>query len=246
MDWFADEEFWREFYPAMFPPARLETAGADVAQIVTLTGIDAGSVLDLCCGPGRHSVAFARLGFSVTGVDRSTYLLEHARAAADQAGLPLEWVQDDMRSFVRPGSFELACNLFTSFGYFATEEENFRVLENVFASLKPAGVFVMEMLGKERLARFYQGVICTELGDGALWIQRPTILRDWTRIRNEWVLVQNGAAKTFRFEHSIYSGRELRDWLLRAGFANVRIFGDLAGSSYGVDALRLVAVAHKA
>src|SRR5579862_1805434 len=153
MDWFENEDFWRALYPVMFPPERFAAAGAQVDQILKLTGIETGNVLDLCCGPGRHAQEFAGRGFSVTGVDRSDYLLAQAKA---RQTAPVEWVAQDMREFLRKSTFDLACNLFTSFGYFDTDDDNRRVLRNVHDSLKPGGVFVMEMLGKERLARSWQ------------------------------------------------------------------------------------------
>src|SRR6266567_2012493 len=54
MSWFDNEEFWRDLYPYMFPVERLNAAPEQVAQIVALSGISSGNVLDLCCGPGRH------------------------------------------------------------------------------------------------------------------------------------------------------------------------------------------------
>ena len=118
MAWFENEEFWRDLYPYMFPVERLANAPDQVRQIVTLTGVQEGAVLDLCCGPGRHSVEFARQGFTVTGVDRSPYLLERARDHAAESEAGIDFVQEDMRAFRRPDSFELAVNIFTSFGYF--------------------------------------------------------------------------------------------------------------------------------
>ena len=137
MEWFEDETLWRELYPYVFPADRVAAAPAQVTQILALAGIDGGAVLDLCCGPGRHSLEFARRGFTVTGVDRSPFLLERAREKADAAALTVEWVLDDMRQFQRPAAFDLACNLFTSFGYFEHEEDNLRVLRNI--SAEPAG-----------------------------------------------------------------------------------------------------------
>ena len=52
----------------------------------------------------------------------------------------------------RSAAFDLALNVFTSFGYFEDQAENRRVLENIFASLKPGGAFVFDHLGKEVLA----------------------------------------------------------------------------------------------
>jgi len=246
MEWFEDETFWVELYPYMFPPERFAVADEQVGRILALSGCATGAVLDLCCGPGRHSVALAQRGFSVTGVDRTSFLLERARERAAGAGVTVEWVQEDMRRFVRPAAFDLACSIFTSFGYFEDESDDLQVLRNIHASLKAPGVFVMESLGKERLARGWMNSICTDYPDGSLMIQRPKVVKDWCRIENEWILLRNGQSHTFRFEHSVFSGRELKDRLLASGFSHVQLFGDLHGSPYGLDAPRLVAVARKA
>src|SRR5579864_1637034 len=143
MEWFENEEFWRELYPYMFPPERFAAADDQVAQVIALTGVPVGQssglpnspiVLDLCCGPGRHAVAFAQRGFDVTGVDRSQFMLDRARERAAEAGVQVEWIAEDMHRFRRPEAFDLACSLFTSFGYFKQEEDNLQVLRNVHQS----------------------------------------------------------------------------------------------------------------
>jgi SAM-dependent methyltransferase len=245
MDWFENEDFWRELYPYMFSAERMSAAKDEVVRIETLTQCSSGKVLDLCCGPGRHAVEFALRGFEVTGVDRSAFLLERARGRASEAKVRVEWIKEDMRNFARPATFDLACSLFTSFGYFQAEEDDLRVLRNMHQSLKPTGVLVIEVLGKERLARVWQSSICTELPDGSLVVQRPQLQDDCCRVHAEWTLIKDGHARNFTFEHAVYSGRELKDRLLNCGFAQVRLFGDLQGSPYNLDATRLVAVARK-
>ena len=106
-------------------------------------------------------------------------------------------------------------------------------------------MLIIETLGKERLARVWKDTMCNELADGSLIFQRPQIRDDWTRIRSEWMLVKDGRSRSFTFEHTIYSGRELKDRLLSCGFKHVQLFGDLQGSPYGLDAQRLIAVARK-
>ncbi len=245
MNWFEDEAFWRELYPYMFAPERLSAADAEVDQILALTKFSGSKVLDLCCGPGRHSAAFASRGFQVTGVDRSRFLLERARERAAEANVNVEWVEDDMRHFSRPAAFDLACCLFTSFGYFEEEDEDLQVLRRVRENLTNDGVFIMDVLGKERLARVFKDAQCTDFPDGTIFLQRPQVLDDWRRIRNEWMLLKDSKYRTFRFEHFIYSGRELSDRLAACGFQDVRLYGDLKGSPYGLEAMRLVAVARK-
>lgn len=244
-EWFADEAFWRETYSFMFPESRLAAAASEVEQIITLTGCDNGRVLDLACGPGRHSVAFAQRGFRVTGVDRTPFLLERARANARNASVDVEWIESDMRDFRRPEEFDLAICLFTSFGFFQEDADNRQVLANVEASLKPGGTFVLDVLGKEVLAGMFTSTTSRDLPDGII-VHRHKIVDDWSRIQNEWILLRDGTPRTFRFSHWLYSARELKDMFFRAGFAEVLVYGNLAGAAYDATATRLVVVGRTA
>jgi SAM-dependent methyltransferase len=243
--WFEDESFWIEMYPFMFPEERFHLAEEQIDKVLTLVGYKEGSVLDLCCGPGRHSLALAKRGIWVTAVDRSEFLLGKAKDEAAKSNLEIEFVSDDMRHFVRSDSFSLVLNMFTSFGYFDDKEDDLKVLRNAYQSLKPEGAILIDIFGKEPLARRYQATNSTEFGDGMLLIQRHEIGEDWTRCRNEWILVKDGAAKTFNFQTRLYSGQEMKDILHRAGFEEVKVFGDLDGNKYGIDADRLIAVGQK-
>jgi SAM-dependent methyltransferase len=244
-DWFESEAFWERFYPFMFAEAQFALAAENAPKIVALAGVSGGSLLDLACGPGRYVVPFAQAGFRVTGVDRTRCLLDRGRERAEQAGLEAEWVAADMREFVRPAAFDLAINVFTSFGYFDDPAENRRVLENIFASLKPGGTFVFEAVGKEILAGKFQPTQAETLADGTVMIQRRAVIDDWSRIDVEWILLNGGQAASYRLQHWIYSGREILDLFANVGFTNVVLYGGLDGSPYGPQAQRLAAVAKK-
>jgi SAM-dependent methyltransferase len=242
MQWFEDEHLWRELYPYVFSAARMASAAGQVSQIVALTGITQGAVLDLCCGPGRHAVQFATLGFAVTGVDNSDFLLQRARERSGE----VEWIHADMREFHRPASFDLACNLFTSFGYFAHEEDNARALRGLFDNLRPGGTLVMDLVGREHIR--HQGLEArhTHFADGAVLIQQPRARADWTHLDNEWTVARaDGSHSTYRFAHHLYSGEELQSMLKTCGFTDVQLYGDLLGSEYSAQAPRLTAMARK-
>jgi SAM-dependent methyltransferase len=244
-EWFEDEAFWTDLEPFLFPPERMNAGGEEIAKILELAQPAGRDALDLCCGPGRHALALAQRGFQVTAVDRFPRYLEQARLSAIDAGLEIEFVEADMREFVRPGSFDLALNLFTSFGYFATRDEELRVLRNIRESLRPGAPLVMEMASKEWCARVFQPTTSEKLADGSILVERHEILDGWSRIRNEWILIRGDRAKTFEFEHSLLSGAELRTMLEGVGFEEVRIFGGLDGRPHDVETQRLVAVARK-
>jgi SAM-dependent methyltransferase len=244
-DWYQDEELWRELEPFLFTPERLEAAEGEVAAILDLVGRPVRTALDLCCGPGRHALALARRGLAVTGVDRTPLYLERARERAEAEGLEVEWLLEDMRDHCRPGAYDLAVSLFSSFGYFRSEESDLEVLRNIRASLRSGGTLVMEMVSKEWLARHFQELMCDTLPDGSMLVRRHEVVEGWSRIRNQWTVIRDGRARSLELYIRVFSGAELRDRLLGSGFASVRLCGGFDGSEYGFDSERLVAVANR-
>ena len=245
-DWFSEEEFWRVSFPFMFGAGRLDAADAEVEQLIALSGCESGDLLDMCCGPGRHALAFAQRGFRVTGVDATAFLLDKARERAEREDAEVEWVESDMREFLRPESYDLALSLFTSFGFFEDAADNRAVLGHLCQSLRPGGTLVIDVLGKEVLARKYVAVDAQESPTGDIVVQRRRIYDDWSRIATEWLFVGDDGVRRFHLGLWLYSGRELREMLLAAGFEAVELYGDFLGSAYGPQASRLVAVASRA
>jgi SAM-dependent methyltransferase len=241
--WHEDDGFWSGVEPVLFTMERMGQAPADARALVTLLGLEPGArVLDLCCGPGRHAVELARRGMRVTGVDRTTRYLDQAARAARETGVDLALIQADMRSFVRPRGFDAALNLFTSFGYFEDPGEDEVVARNLLTSLEPGGRAVLDMYGKELLARDFRPRDWSRHGDVIL-VEERTVRPGWDWISSEWTVLDGSSRRSFRVEHRLYSGQELRALLLRAGFGSVDLYGSFEGAPYDHEATRLVAVA---
>lgn len=243
--WYEDDIFWETWGPFMFSKERLENAPAEVTNIISLLKINPGaSILDLCCGPGRHSLEFARRGFSVVGVDRTRTYLEKARKQAEIEGLDIKFIQEDMRSFCMPGVFDAAINLFTSFGFFEDKKEDELVAKNLYHSLKDGGVLIIDVIGKEVIARIFRERDWSE-EDGVIFLEERKVTKDWSWMENRWILIKGDKREEFRFSHRPYSAVELSLLLKESGFSTISIYGDLAGSPYDHKAKRLVAVARK-
>jgi SAM-dependent methyltransferase len=243
--WHEKDDFWEKLAPFMFPEEQWEGMQEEVDQILALLNLgEVSEVLDLCCGPGRHSLEFARRGYHVTGVDRTSTYLQQARQSAEREGLKVEFIQEDMRKFMRPLSFNVALLMFTSFGYFEEHDQNLQVLENVWNSLRDGGKILIDVMGKEVLARIFQPQGWEER-DGVFWLQERKISPDWRKIENRWIVTGNEEHYEISFSHWIYSAVELSKMLEEVGFASVDCFGDLMGSEYGNEARRLVCVGQK-
>ncbi len=244
--WYEDDEFWVAVTTALFDPDRLAGTGAEVDAIVELTGLlPRQRVLDLCCGPGRHCIELARRGMQVTGIDRTEIYLRRARRKARRAGLELSFLRQDMREPCGLEAFDLALNLFTSFGYFEDPEDDRVVAANLFRALVPGGALVMDTMSKEVLAS--RGTLrnWAELADGSFLLQESQVERAWSWVNSRWVLIRDGAVDEYSFGHRIYAASELVALLEGVGFGPVQVFGGLDGGSYDQLPRRLVLVAHK-
>jgi SAM-dependent methyltransferase len=246
--WFEDDTLWEHLESFLFSQFRSsESTVREAEQMLALVHPPAGAaVLDLCCGPGRHSLELARRGFQVTGVDRTTRYLDTARAAATREGLTVEFVQEDMRRFQRPAAFDLALNLFSSFGYFEAPDEDLQVLRNLYTSLRSGGQVLLEMAGKELLARDFQPRTWHRHAERDEYLLEERVVQEgWSWIENHWIWIRGAQQRLFTWGIRLYSGAELTHLLYEAGFSAVQVYGSLAGTPYNQTAQRLVAVATK-
>jgi len=243
--WYENDEFWEIMAPFFFSEKRMEATSTEVDHIVGLLGVKAqAALLDLCCGVGRHSLELARRTFRVTGVDRTFLYLETARAQAEREGLTVEFVQEDMKDFCRPEAFDGALMMFTSFGYYREPDDNFEVLSHVYSSLKKGGKFLVDVMGKEVIARIFCERDWRE-HNGVISLEERRPSENWTKMENRWIIIDGKTQKEFRFSHWVYSASELSTLLMKSGFSSVKVFGALEGALYDHTARRLVAVAQK-
>ena len=243
--WHEDDAFWETWDEVMFRPQRIADAVPDVEKIVTLLAINPGTkVLDLCCGPGRHSLELARRGFSVTGVDRTRKYLDAAIEQAGEEGLDVEFVQEDMRTFCRPDAYDAVINMFTSFGYFEDPEDDRRVVTNICHSLKTGGLFLMDTMGKEVLARIFRERNWEE-EDGVIWLQERKVSQNWGWMWNRWIMLKGNERIEGEISHRLYAATEMVALLKDCGFTAVDVYGGIDGSPYDHTARRMVTVAWK-
>lgn len=202
--------------------------------------------MDAGCGPGRISVELALLGMEVTGVDIIQSELDAAKETAEDENVKLNLIKADLRSFSSDKKFDCAVNLYTSFGYCDTIEEDVKILQNIYSSLKDGGWFILENLSRETAILYF-----TE-GE---WFERAgkTVLTEfhvegaWEGLRSKWILIDNktGQRMEHEFVQRLYSGIELKRILTGIGFSSVEVYGDFDFSPYNEKARTMVIVAKK-
>ena|ERR1700744_592754 len=98
-------------------------------------------LFDIACGRGRFSVYLNKHDYDVTGIDLSVESIRYAREFENDL---LRFFVHDMRQLAYNSYFDMAFNLFTSFGYFKTDEEHIQTLTNFNRALKPGGLLILD------------------------------------------------------------------------------------------------------
>src|SRR5438132_10679889 len=141
MAWY--QEWFGEEYLELYAHRDEAEARDQVEFFQQQCGTVRGEVLDLACGMGRHMTILNAAGYRAVGCDLSFTLL---RTGIKEYG-PMPVARADMRSLPYcSGSFGGLVNFFTSFGYFATEEENGRVVDEMARVLADGAVFLFDYL----------------------------------------------------------------------------------------------------
>ena len=214
--------WWENFFEGVAVTMWLQAlpAGhtqAEADRLARLLAAPAGGeILDVPCGAGRLALALAERGYRLTGVDRSSEFLGHARSRG--AVRQVTWEQRDMRNLPWPERFDGAFCMGNSFGYL-DDEGNAAFLRSVRNALKPGGRFVLETpMVLENLLNHLQPRPWWKAGDVYLLVENQYDAAS-ARLNIEYTFVSNGRVEVRRGSHRAYSYRELVDLLTVSGFA---------------------------
>jgi SAM-dependent methyltransferase len=207
-------------------------------------------ILDVACGNGRHSLLFAMKGYSVTGIDLSPYLIRIAKSyVTGDIKHKLRFEVKDMRRINHRNEFTLAVNIFTSFGYFDNDKDNFKVIYSIADSLKRNGYFLFDFINKHYIAK---NIIPYDINK----TNRKVViqLRNLTHntLTKEIFIVKvpsgklNQVTEHFTEKIKLYDLSTLRIIFTRAGLKIINLFGDYEGNKYKANnSPRLIILAKK-
>lgn len=207
-------------------------------------------LLDVCCGVGRHSLPLAKAGVDVTGLDVSPVYLADARRRAKKAGVRLRLVRGDMRRENFGPEFDVAMNLWTSFGYFSTGAEDLAALRAARAALKSGGLFLLETINGGRIARVLRlqqqlGLDTerwTEMPDGTLVLEDPSLVDGGRTVRTRWIFIKGASRRELVTRIRLYTAKTLSALARRAGFTVARVYGEMSYAPYREASSRRIAL----
>ncbi len=240
--------FGKDYLRIYAPMLPTERTAREVAGIVTLLALPAGSsILDLCCGHGRHTIALAQLGYQMTGQDLSEVFLHEAQVQAITQNVQVRWVHSDMRNIPFESEFDAVINIFTAFGYLENEDEDQKVLQQVYKALKPGGLFLLETVQRDGLMRHYASQAIRRYPDGLIVLEERNF--NLLTSRNEvqvTMLTPDGHRNEYSHSLRVYTLTELVQMLAEANLQVQAYYGGWDGSPLTMDRFRLILLSQKA
>lgn len=239
-EWFADW-FDTDYYHLLYKQRDNSEAAIFIKNLVHHLTLEKDSpVLDLACGKGRHSITLNQLGFDVLGVDLSANSITEAKKMENDT---LHFQVQDMRYPIPNKQFGAVFNLFTSFGYFDSIDENTRVIKAIHQMLIPEGTLVIDFMNAKRIIA---QLVAHEQKDTENITFNISRRYDGTHIFKDIQFTDQG--KDFHFTERVQAlfQNDFIQLLSTNGFRIITTFGDFSLNTFDeIQSDRLIIVAKK-
>ncbi|MCX7735003.1 MAG: methyltransferase domain-containing protein [bacterium] len=238
LEQYVPSDWWRKIFDSFYIKTDSDVVGddnitkAEVSKILEKLGMETSiskdvMILDLCCGQGRHALELARRGFIfVEGLDRSHYLIERAKKQAKKEGLPVKFREGDARKIpYKSDQFDVVMILGNSFGYFESDEDDKRVLKEVFRVLKPDGKIVIDITDGEYMRQNFQPRSWEWIDKKSIVCRERSLSSDSKRIISREVIIhsEKGILVDRFYAERLYSTDEIKEMLEEIGFTEIDI-----------------------
>lgn len=221
--WYA-ERFDATYLEAYAHRDASEAARATGALIEPL-GVRGRRILDLACGAGRYLETLAAAGARPVGLDLSMALLRAARVAA-----PSDVVRADVRQLpFAAGAFDGVISMFTSFGYFATADEDTAVLHEAARVAAPGGFLVLDVFNAE----FLQQTLAPESErQSGRWTLQERRWLEGDRVHKDITMRAGSDVRTYHETVRLWPAPALAAAVEAAGFTVESLYGDYGGGDF--------------
>ncbi len=204
-----------------------------------------GRILDVGCGPGRHSIELASRGFQVIGIDPSITMVQAARKRAEQAGISPTFHQDYGENFVSEKKFAAVLCLFTTLGQINDHrEDNTQLVQNSGTNLDHSGYFILEIPNQDWIIRNLKAF--ERFDEGRNYTE---IFRDYSTESNimaeRFNLRDIRGTRSYYLKYRVYNLNEIKTMLADSDFSILAIFGGYSEKPLSPDDPSIVLIAQR-
>jgi len=207
------------------PQLTPERTANEIDFVLSETSIPPGGrILDVGCGPGRHSIELAQRGYTVVGIDPSATMIAAAKERASEAGVSPDFQQVAGEDFITDETFDAAICLFTTLGQVEDQKDSHNIIPRAATALRPGGVFIVEVPQLDWVASNLKPSDRFGEGDRYTDIARQ-FDADETSVTEIFTLVSPGETQHYVLIYRLFSLDELSALLEKDGYKIVATYG---------------------
>jgi len=206
-----------------------------------------GTILDLCCGTGRHSIILRQRDWNTIGLDLSKNLLIIAKRKMKEERVKFPLVRADMRHFpFRNRVFDSVICMFTSFGYLPSESEDMKSFREVRRTLRKGGKFLLDLLNKDHLTKVFQEREWAEF-EPFFMLEKRSLDLMTLRLLSHWTIIRKDTKEIRTLQHDLrlYTLQRLKQMLSEAGLKARGVYGGYDRKELSPDSSRMIVSAEK-
>ncbi len=141
-----------------------------VESILKRHKVKASMILELGCGTGSFGIEMAQRGYEMICLDLSTEMLDCAHEKAEQKGLDILFLNQDMCNFELFGTVDVIVCLLDSFNYLTKYSQIHKLFKLVENYLNPGGLFIFDVNTQFKFEGTFSNNLFYEIGEDVTYI----------------------------------------------------------------------------
>ncbi len=229
------DDFYGEDYLNIYGPDLDQRTQVEVEFIDSTLNLEPqAKILDLFCGYGRHALLLGKLGYEVVGVDTSQYLIDIGIKKIETARLSqkISLLKKKKDEIGFNNEFDAVINMYTSFGFYEDDEDNFSLLKKAYDALKPGGKFLLDVVNRERVVSQPRFKNWEERNESLFLLEAYDFNYLRGRAITRRIILDKGVRKEGYISIRLYTLAELKMALEAAGFNVEKVYGGYNGNLF--------------
>jgi len=205
------------------------------------------TILDLCCGTGRHSIILQKRGLTLIGLDLSKNLLSIAKQNMKKEKAEFPLVRAEMRHFpFRNQVFDAIVCMFTSFGYLPSEREDVKSFREVERTLRKDGKFLLDVANRDHVVKVFQEREWAEFKPFYL-LEKRSLENHASRLMSQWTIIRKDTNEVKTLQHNVrlYTFLRLKQMLSHARLKVSEVYGGYDQKRFSSDSSRMIVLAKR-
>lgn len=222
-----------------------------VERVVTKYEHPIRHVLDLACGTGSIAIPLAAKGYKVTGIDLSEDMLAMSYAKSQEAGVTVDWIQQDMLQLELSQQVDTIVCFCDSLNYVTEDEQIIQLFHRIYEQLTPNGYFLCDLHSIHKLKHVF--------GDHTFGTHEENVSLLWQSFYDEEqetvdhelsFFIQEEQEDLYRRFDEVHTQKgyrleDIMEWLYAVGFEIKEVTADFSEQAPEEESERLFIVAFK-